>query len=113
LEICLISSGSTEDNAEAERLRLNHVLLQDAYEVMEAYRAPGTPSAVMVSPDGRIASSVAIGAAAVEPLIRVALRRQAAAPPPLSRSAASGPPTDPSGSPVVVVNGAPAERPTG
>ena len=37
---------------------------------MSAYRVQGTPTAVMVSPDGRIGSVAAAGAAAVEPLIR-------------------------------------------
>jgi uncharacterized membrane protein YphA (DoxX/SURF4 family)/thiol-disulfide isomerase/thioredoxin len=75
LAIGLVSTGDALDNHEAQRLGLTNVLLQKDDEIMNAYRVEGTPSAVMVSPDGRIASTAAAGATAIEPLIRVTLRR--------------------------------------
>jgi uncharacterized membrane protein YphA (DoxX/SURF4 family)/thiol-disulfide isomerase/thioredoxin len=77
LGIGLVSTGSAVDNQGAQHLGLNNVLLQDDAEVLQAYRIRGTPSAVMVSPDGVIASTAAGGAPAIEPLIRVALRQTA------------------------------------
>ena len=75
LTIGLVSTGDVLDNHDAQRLGLTNVFLQDDDEIMKAYRVQGTPSAVMVSPDGRIASTAAAGATAIEPLIRVTLRR--------------------------------------
>jgi thiol-disulfide isomerase/thioredoxin len=75
LAIGLVSTGDALDNHEAQQLGLTNVLLQKDDEIMNAYRVEGTPSAVMVSPDGRIASTAAAGATAIEPLIRVTLRR--------------------------------------
>jgi uncharacterized membrane protein YphA (DoxX/SURF4 family) len=45
------------------------VLLQSATEVSDSYRATGTPSAVLIGTDGRVASPVAGGADAIETLI--------------------------------------------
>jgi uncharacterized membrane protein YphA (DoxX/SURF4 family)/thiol-disulfide isomerase/thioredoxin len=77
LAIGLVSTGSAVDNQRAQQLGLNNVLLQDEAEVLNAYRIKGTPSAVMVSPEGLIASTAAGGAPAIEPLIRVTLRQTA------------------------------------
>jgi hypothetical protein len=74
LSIGVLSTGSALDNQRAQELRLANVLLQADAEIMNAYRVRATPSAVMVSPEGRIASTAAAGAPAIEPLIRVALR---------------------------------------
>ena len=52
-----------------------HALLQ----VLRDYKLVGTPSAVMVTPDGYIASSTVEGRPAVEALLRVALTRAPAA----------------------------------
>ena len=46
------------------------VLLQQDREVAEAYGVNGVPSAVLISPDGRIASEAVIGDLSVERLIR-------------------------------------------
>jgi uncharacterized membrane protein YphA (DoxX/SURF4 family)/thiol-disulfide isomerase/thioredoxin len=45
----------------------------DGREVADAYRIRGTPSAVVVSPAGTVASAPAEGSAAIEALIRVSL----------------------------------------
>lgn len=54
---------------------LANVLIQRGSEVSDAYGIPGTPSAVLVSPTGAIASPPAVGAPAIEALIRVTLQR--------------------------------------
>ncbi len=45
------------------------VLLQDGSEIADAYGARGTPTAVMVGADGRVASAVAGGSAGIEALM--------------------------------------------
>jgi uncharacterized membrane protein YphA (DoxX/SURF4 family)/peroxiredoxin len=77
LTIALLSEGEAEDNrGTAEQLGLNDFLLQEQRsEVLDEYGTGGTPSAVVVDPDGSIASPAAGGPWAVEELIRVALRR--------------------------------------
>ena len=70
LTIVLVSSGAVKANrAKAREHGLGHVLVQDAREVAEAYRYGGTPSAVVVSSGGTIASSVMAGADGVRRLI--------------------------------------------
>ena len=70
LTIAVIESrdGSTPDPAVDEHGRRD-VLLQRGREVAESYDAQGTPSAVLVSDDGRIASGVAAGGPAIEALV--------------------------------------------
>jgi hypothetical protein len=58
--------------SEVER-PFRHVLLQQEYEVMEGFGAPGTPSAVMITGDGTVGSPVAVGAEAIRALLRQAL----------------------------------------
>jgi thiol-disulfide isomerase/thioredoxin len=94
LTIGLVSTGDVLDNHDAHRLGLTDVLLQDGDEIMRAYRVESTPSAVMVSSDGRVASSATRGAASIEPLIRVTLRHH-------TSPASTGP---------VATNGAPAKQ---
>jgi thiol-disulfide isomerase/thioredoxin len=75
LTIALVSSGGKEDNEwMAEQHQLKHVLVQEGSEVLDAYRVRSTPTAVMVTPEGRIASVVGEGTFVIEPLIRVTLR---------------------------------------
>ncbi|GAB4413210.1 MAG: hypothetical protein Fur0044_07550 [Anaerolineae bacterium] len=70
LTIALISRGTVEANrVKSGEHALTHVLLQRDREVAEAYRANGTPSAVMVRPDGTIGSVLAAGAVAIRNLI--------------------------------------------
>jgi thiol-disulfide isomerase/thioredoxin len=77
LTIAIISRAS-DDQADPASGQdgVANVLLQRGSEVSDAYRVKGTPSAIVVSPNGTIASSPAAGAAAIEALIRVTLRRQ-------------------------------------
>lgn len=69
LSIALISAGPTEAVAAVAREHgLRNVLRQDAWEVAESYRYQGTPSAVVVGPDGRIATPLVAGPDAIRSL---------------------------------------------
>jgi peroxiredoxin len=70
LTLALISQGTPEANrAKIAAHGITHVLLQDDREVAEAYRAAGTPMAVLVRPDGRIGSPLAPGSEAIAALV--------------------------------------------
>jgi uncharacterized membrane protein YphA (DoxX/SURF4 family)/peroxiredoxin len=72
LSIAFISQGSTDDNRAAAEHGIERVLLQQDREIAEAYEAWATPSAVLVSREGIIASPVAQGEAAIRVLINSA-----------------------------------------
>lgn len=75
LAVALISSGGREQNAAyVEGHGIQEVLLQADREAAFAYRARVTPSAVLVSTDGRIASPLVVGPDAIR-----ALKRRASA----------------------------------
>jgi len=81
--IAVVTSGSVlENRATAQEHELANVLLQQESEVMDAYRIRATPAAVVVSPDGHVASGPAAGEFEVEELIRLTLHRHAQAPTP-------------------------------
>jgi peroxiredoxin len=91
LTIALISRGGTEENrAKAQEYGLTNILLQTDWEVSEVYRIGGTPSTLLVRPDGTIGSPVAGGVEAVRALVtrvleaptRVPLMPEAPAPEP-------------------------------
>ncbi len=70
LTLAIISRGAPEDNrGKATEHAITHVLLQNDREVDELYHAAGTPSAVLVSPDGTIDSSLAQGAEEIRALV--------------------------------------------
>lgn len=74
LTVVFASDGSREEvRAEAEELGLRHVLLDKDRRLSESYLANGTPSAVLISPDGSIGSWVASGAEWIEQLVAQAL----------------------------------------
>jgi peroxiredoxin/uncharacterized membrane protein YphA (DoxX/SURF4 family) len=84
--MAMISAGTPEANrAKAAEHGLTHVLLQQDREVAEMYQVDGTPSAVMVRPDGTVGSSVAAGADAIRALVA----RTAGAPIPLPMATSS------------------------
>ena len=66
--LVLISAGSAEDNR-AQGLRAP-ILLDDAFATGRAFGTTGTPSAVLVDRDGKIASGLGVGAPAVMALAR-------------------------------------------
>jgi len=81
LTISLVSRGGLEANrAKATEHGLRSVLLQKDWEVSEAYQVGGTPSAVLVGPEGKVNSSVASGPDAIRGLVAHLLRPQAPIP---------------------------------
>jgi peroxiredoxin/uncharacterized membrane protein YphA (DoxX/SURF4 family) len=74
LVIALIGRGDREANrAKATAHGLVRLLLQSGNEVAEAYGITGTPSALLVGPDGAVASPVAEGAEAIRALVAQAV----------------------------------------
>jgi peroxiredoxin len=68
--ISLISRGSLDANrAKSGEHGLFNVLVQEDREVAEAYGADGTPSAVIVDPDGTVASPLAEGPERIRTLV--------------------------------------------
>lgn len=65
--IVLISTGDPEQNR-AMGLQ-SMILLDQGFSVSRAFGASGTPSAVLIDADGRVASTVAVGAPAVLSLV--------------------------------------------
>lgn len=71
LSIALISRGSVDENrAKTSEHGVSRVLLQKDWEISGAYEVRGTPSALVVRPDGTIGSAVAGGAEAIRDLVR-------------------------------------------
>ena len=72
LTISLVSGGEPEENrAKSSEHGLRDVLLEDG-EVSDKYGVHGTPSAVLVRPDGTIGSSIAVGGEAIGALMAYA-----------------------------------------
>lgn len=70
LTIAVISRGDIEDNiATSTEHGVANVLLQEDREVAGAYLAYGTPSAALVSVDGRVRSALAGGVPAITALV--------------------------------------------
>ncbi len=70
LNLAVISRGTPEANlAKSSEHGITQVLLQKDREVSQSYQAYGTPSAVLVQPDGTIGSPVAQGADAIRSLV--------------------------------------------
>jgi methylamine dehydrogenase accessory protein MauD len=70
IAVSLISRGEPEENrTQADEHGLSNVLLQEDWEVSEAYRVVGTPSAILVLPDGSVGSHLAVGAQEIETLM--------------------------------------------
>ncbi|MBI3801477.1 MAG: redoxin domain-containing protein [Deltaproteobacteria bacterium] len=91
LTIALISHGSREENqTKSIQHKLTNVLVQQDREVAMAYQSLGTPAAVLVSADGKIASPVAPGADAIRALIARAVGQPVIAQPPTAVPALNG-----------------------
>ena len=77
LTIALVSRGTVEANrAKSTEHGLRGLLLQDDWEVSEAYEVESTPSAVLVLPDGTIGSPVLEGADSISALLEYAMRER-------------------------------------
>ena len=78
LTLALISRGEVEENkTKAQEHGLSNVLLQKDWEVSESYEVGGTPSAVLIAPDGKVASPVAGGAEGIRGLLSYAVGERA------------------------------------
>ena len=74
LTLSLISRGEVKQNkTKAQEHGLSNVLLQKDWEVSGSYEVNGTPSAVLISPDGKVASPVAGGAEGIRDLLSYAV----------------------------------------
>ena len=106
LTIALISRGTLESNrAKSAEQGLSRVLLQSDREVAEAYQVAGTPSAVLVRPDGTIGSPLAEGADAIRALVNQTVGTPAPA------SAPAAPTPAPAAAPAQALAPAPAAIP--
>jgi uncharacterized membrane protein YphA (DoxX/SURF4 family)/thiol-disulfide isomerase/thioredoxin len=75
LTVALVSTGTPDENLALLKDSTAELLLQEDSEVLQAYRVEGTPTGVLVSAEGRVASAPAPGAFGIESLIRLALRQ--------------------------------------
>ena len=74
LTLVLMSTGNVKRNeAIFDEYGMSDVLLQEFMEVSDAFRIRGTPSAVVITPDGTVASNPAETVFGIEPLLRTAL----------------------------------------
>jgi peroxiredoxin len=88
LTLALITRGTPDENrAKVTEHGLSNVLLQQDREVAETYQEAGTPSAVIVLPDGTVGSPLAAGADAIEALLGRTVGVPGAAPAQLPASA--------------------------
>jgi methylamine dehydrogenase accessory protein MauD len=75
LTIALISCDDPKENrAMSNKHGLSRVLLEDDWEVSDVYQVSGTPSAVLVEPDGTIGSFLAESAEEIEALVSQAAK---------------------------------------
>jgi peroxiredoxin len=81
LSLAVVSRGEVEENkTKAQEHALTNVLLQKDWEVSGSYEVRGTPSAVLIAPDGKIASPVAGGAEGIKALLSYAVGERAQLP---------------------------------
>ena len=81
LTLALVSRGDVEENkTKAQEHGLKSVLLQKDWEVSESYDVRVTPSAVLVSPEGKTSSPVAGGAEGIRGLLSYAVGERARLP---------------------------------
>jgi thiol-disulfide isomerase/thioredoxin len=81
LTVALISRGEPEENrTKTSEHGVQHVLLQEDWEMAEAYQVKGTPSALLIMPNGKVGSSVASRVEAMRSLVAHVVRPQAPIP---------------------------------
>jgi thiol-disulfide isomerase/thioredoxin len=74
LTVALVSDGELDAiRAEADEHGLVNVLVDDGLAAYEAYEANGTPSAVLIGDDGKVAEWLAAGSEWIESLVQQAL----------------------------------------
>jgi thiol-disulfide isomerase/thioredoxin len=75
--VAVLTQGTIKDNfVHIARNDLQNILFQNEREVAEAYQANATPTGILVSPDGRIASAPAGGADNIRAVIQSTLESQ-------------------------------------
>ncbi len=83
LSVALISRGSVDENRKKQQQNnLTTVLMQKDSEVADEYLTFGTPTAVLVTPDGTIGSAPAGGADEIRMLVKQALEGRVPVPAP-------------------------------
>jgi len=83
LTVAVISRGSLDDNRNKKKQHnLTHVLMQKDSEVADAYQTFGTPTAILVRPDGTIGSGSAGGVDAIRRLVKQAAEGKVPVPAP-------------------------------
>lgn len=98
LNVALITRGSLDENRKKQQQsNLTTVLIQQNSEVADAYLTFGTPTAVLVRPDGTIGSGAAGGADEIRTLVKQALEGRVPVPAP--RPAAAPRPVQPTAPP--------------
>jgi methylamine dehydrogenase accessory protein MauD len=81
LTISLVSQGTVEENrAKSTEHGLRSVLMEQDWEVSEAYEVEASPSAVLVRPDGTIGSPVLEGPEAIGDLLEYAVGKRSRLP---------------------------------
>lgn len=83
LTTVVVSRGSLEENRNKKKQHnLTHVVMQKDSEIADAYLTYGTPTAVLVTPDGKIGSAAAGGASEIRTLVKQATEGRVPVPAP-------------------------------
>jgi thiol-disulfide isomerase/thioredoxin/uncharacterized membrane protein YphA (DoxX/SURF4 family) len=84
LTFAVLSNGGSERDKIAAQLRevgsFTTLVQEQAHEIGDLYRVMATPSALLIDPDGRVASGQAGGPDEIEALVRVALDNESEQP---------------------------------
>jgi peroxiredoxin/uncharacterized membrane protein YphA (DoxX/SURF4 family) len=83
LTTVVVTRGSLEENRKKQKQHnLTHVLMQKDSEIADAYLTDGTPTAVLVTPDGKIGSGAAGGSSEIRTLVKQAVEGRVPIPAP-------------------------------
>ncbi len=94
LTTVVVSRGSLDENRNKKKQNnLTNVVMQKDNEIADAYLTYGTPTAVLVTPDGKIGSGAAGGAGEIRKLVKQAVEGKVPVPAP--RAAAPRPAPQP------------------
>lgn len=82
LTTVVVTRGSLDENRKKQKQHnLTHVVMQQDSEIADAYLTNGTPTAVLVTPDGKIGSGAAGGASEIRTLVKQAVEGRVPVPP--------------------------------
>jgi len=71
LTVAVVSKGTLEENrSQMAKYEINDLLVDDASEVSDNYQAKWSPAALLINPDGRIASHLSLGDGAIRQWLR-------------------------------------------